>query len=122
VSRVVATFMNARGADTAQLRQLALARANKIRGARAELKRRLRAGEIVAGDVILRGAHDTDTVMVTDVLSNQPGWGPVRSAKVLRAVSLSDLKTLGSLTQRQRLTLAAALSRHTRSYPTGPKR
>jgi hypothetical protein len=103
--------MNAGRAGTAaQRRLLALERANHIRNARADLKRRLRAGEAEAADVILRGSHDTDTMTVRDLLSSQSGWGPVRGAKVLRSVSLSEQKTLGSLTGRQRLTLAAALS------------
>lgn len=37
------------------------------------------------------------------------GWGPTRSAKVLRLVSLSEKKTLGSLTERQRAMLAVVL-------------
>jgi hypothetical protein len=47
---------------------------------------------------------------VFEPLSSKHGWGPVRTANMLRAVSLSDRKTLGSLTERQRLILAAALS------------
>jgi hypothetical protein len=99
-------------------RLLALDRANQIRTARAALKRRLRAGELAPNETILRGSSDTDTMTVAELLRSQRGWGPKRSSKVLRAVSLSDLKTLGSLTERQRATLIVVLSSR---EPTNPE-
>jgi len=95
---------------SARQRLLALERANHVRLTRAALKRRLRAGEVAAADAIRRGSRDTDTMTVAELLLNQRGWGPTRSAKVLRSVSLSEKKTLGSLTERQRVMLAAVLS------------
>ena len=89
---------------------LALKRANHVRMVRATLKRRLRAGELAVADAILRGSRDTDTMTVADLLLSQRGWGPSRAAKVLRSLSLSEKKTLGSLTERQRMTLAGVLS------------
>jgi hypothetical protein len=92
-----------------QHRRLALEGANRVRVARAELKRQLRGGEVNAAETILRNSHATDTMTVTDLLSSQRGWGPIRAAKILRSVSLSEHKVLGSLTERQRLMLAAVL-------------
>ena len=94
---------------SAHQRLVALERANRIRLARAKLKRRLRAGEVAAADAILHSSRDTDTMTVAELLLSQRGWGPTRSAKVLRLVSLSEKKTLGSLTERQRAMLAAVL-------------
>ena len=94
-----------RSGPSPEQRALALERANHVRLARAVLKRRLRAGEVVAAEAILRGSRDTDTMTVTELLLSQRGWGPRRAAKML-----SESKTLGSLTERQRLTLAAVLS------------
>ena len=88
----------------------ALERANRVRLTRATLKQRLRAGEVVAADAILCSSRDTDTMTVAELLVSQRGWGPTRSAKMLRSVSLSEKKTLGSLTERQRVMLAAVLS------------
>jgi hypothetical protein len=119
---MVTASMNISGADSAQQRLLALQRANKIRNVRAELKRRLRAGEVAAAELILRGSRDTDTMTVTDLLSSQPGWGPARAAKVLCSVSLSEQKTLGSLTERQRMTLAGLLSIRGNVHRTVPPR
>ena len=93
-----------------QQRLLALDRANHIRIARAALKRRLHAGQITPAEAILRGSRDTDTMTVDELLRSQRGWGPKRSLTVLRSVLLSDTKTLGSLTERQRVTLAGILS------------
>ena len=47
---------------------------------------------------------------VAELLLSQRGWGPRRSSQMLRLVSLSERKTLGSLTERQRVMLAAVLS------------
>ena len=94
----------------ARQRLRALERANRVRLNRATLKRRLRAGEVAAADAILCSSRDTDTMTVAELLLNQRGWGPTRSAKVLRSVSLSEKKALGSLTERQRVMLAAVLS------------
>jgi hypothetical protein len=88
----------------------ALDRATHVRIARAPLKRRLRAGEEAAAEAILRRSRDTDTMTVSDLLLSQPGWGPTRCSRMLRRVSLPERKTLGSLTERQRLMLAALLS------------
>ncbi len=98
------------GAPSRQ-RLAALERANHVRLARAVLKRRLRAGETAVAEAILRGSRDTDTMTVSELLLSQRGWGPTRSSKMLRSVSLSEQKTLGSLTERQRVMLAAVLSR-----------
>ena len=98
------------GTSPQQQRLLALDRANHIRIARSTLKRRLHAGEITPAEAILRGSRDTDTMTVSELLRSQRGWGPRRSAEALRSVLLSDRKTLGSLTERQRVTLAAVLS------------
>jgi hypothetical protein len=95
---------------SARQRLLALDRANHVRLTRSALKRRLRAGEVAAADAIMRSSRDTDTMTVADLLASQRGWGPTRSAKMLHSVSLSEKKTLGSLTERQRVMLAAVLS------------
>ena len=90
-------------------RLVALKRANRVRVTRAQLKRRLRSGEMGAAEVILCCSRDTDTMTVGELLVSQHGWGPARSSTLLRSVSLSEAKTLGSLTERQRMILAAVL-------------
>jgi hypothetical protein len=103
-------------------RLLALERANRVRVAQAELKRQLRSGEMAAAEVVLRCPRDAETMTVGAVLVSQPGWGPTRCATLLRALCLSDRKTLGALTERQRVMLAAVLGRDADHPQSGARR
>jgi len=79
----------------ARQRLPALERANRARLTRATLKRRLHAGEVTAAEAILRSSRDTDTMTVAELLLSPRGWGPTRSAKMLRSVSVSEKKSSG---------------------------
>jgi len=91
----------------------ALSRANEVRLARAELKRRVAYGEISAGDVILESPWEAESMTVADLLMSQRRWGITRCRKVLAQIPVSETKTIGSLTDRQRRALAVLLA------PTG---
>ncbi len=87
----------------------ALHRANEVRLARAELKRRVATGEITAGDVILEAPWEARSMSVSDLLMSQRRWGHQRCRRVLGQVPVSETKTVGSLTDRQRNALADLL-------------
>ena len=87
----------------------ALERANKVRLARADLKRRVAIGEIEAADVILECPWEADSMAVADLLMSQRRWGQTRCRKFLSQIPMSEKKTVGSMTERQRRTLAALL-------------
>ena len=87
----------------------ALHRANEVRLARAELKRRIATGEISAGDVILQSPWEASSMSVADVLTSQRRWGHQRCHKVLAQIPVTETKTVGSLTDRQRRALANLL-------------
>ncbi len=87
----------------------ALSRANEVRLARAELKRRVACGEITATDVILESPWEAGSMTVADLLMSQRRWGITRCRKVLGRVPVSETKTVGSLTERQRRALAGML-------------
>lgn len=87
----------------------ALERANKVRLARAELKRRVASGEIGVAEVILRCPWEAHSMAVADLLMSQRRWGHTRCRKFLSRVPMSEQKTIGSMTERQRHTLAAML-------------
>ena len=87
----------------------ALHRANEVRLARAELKRRIGAGEISAADVILESPWEAESMSVADVLMSQRRWGHQRCCKVLAQIPVSETNTVGSLTDRQRQALAELL-------------
>ncbi len=88
----------------------ALERANKVRLARAELKRAVAAGEVDPAEVILSCPWEAESMAVADLLMSQRRWGQTRCRKFLASIPMSEKKTLGSMTERQRRTLAAMLS------------
>jgi hypothetical protein len=89
----------------------ALERANRVRLARANLKRRIADGELTVADVILSRPWEAETMPVCDLLLSQRRWGMQRARKVLAAIPISENKELGALTDRQRLALAQKLGR-----------
>lgn len=88
----------------------ALERANKVRLARAELKRRVALGELDVAAVILDCPWETQSMAVADLLMSQRRWGQTRCRKFLAQIAMSEKKTVGSMTERQRRTLAAMLT------------
>ena len=89
----------------------ALARANEVRLARAELKRRVLDGETTAAEVILDAPWEAVTMTVADLLMSQRRWGRKRCRKLLEGIPMSETRTVGSMTDRQRLAVACALGR-----------
>lgn len=87
----------------------ALARANEIRLARAALKRSIAEGEASASDVILECPWEAAGMTVADVLMSQRRWGRTRGRKALAEVQISETRTVGALTERQRRALARRL-------------
>lgn len=87
----------------------ALARANEVRLARAELKRQVADGEISAAHVILECPWEAASMTVSDLLTSQRRWGSTRCRKLLQSIPMSENKTIGSMTERQRQALARLL-------------
>lgn len=87
----------------------ALERANRVRLARAELKRRVAAGDITAAEVVADAPWEAESMTLAELITSQRRWGSTRCRKFLSAIELSETKTLGSLTERQRGALARAL-------------
>src|SRR5438552_14091079 len=88
----------------------ALERANQVRLARAELKRRVAVEEVDVADVILECPWETHSMAVADLLMSQRRWGQTRCRRFLAQIPMSEKKTVGSMTERQRQTLAALLA------------
>jgi hypothetical protein len=106
------TYMTATAQIAAHSQQhmRALARANEVRLARAELKRKVAAEEVGVADVILENPWEADSMAVADLLVSQRRWGQTRCRRFLAQVPMSETKTVGSMTDRQRQTLAAMLA------------
>jgi hypothetical protein len=88
----------------------ALERANQVRLARADLKRRVASGELGVAEVILDCPWEANSMAVADLLMSQRRWGQTRCRKFLAQIPMSEQKTVGSMTERQRRTLAAMLT------------
>jgi hypothetical protein len=87
----------------------ALERANEVRLARAELKRRIADGDVSAADVILAPPWEATSWSVGDLLMSQRRWGSTRCRKFLFRNQINETKPVGALTERQRRLLAAQL-------------
>ncbi len=88
----------------------ALARANRVRLARAELKRSIARGDVDAADVIRDCPWETESMTLAELLTSQRRWGRTRARKFLLALALNENKRLGTLTDRQRALVAAELA------------
>ena len=91
----------------------ALERANKVRLARAELKRGVAIGAIDVAQVIRECPWEAESMAVGDLLMSQRRWGQTRCRKFLAQITMSEKKTVGSMTERQRQTLIALLGNRT---------
>jgi hypothetical protein len=92
----------------------ALAHANRVRLARAELKRGIKAGSVDTAGVVRGCPWQVETMTVGELLRSQRRWGRARARKFLAALALNENRELARLTERQRNLLARALEAKTR--------
>jgi hypothetical protein len=88
----------------------ALAHANRVRLARASLKRAISASQIDVTDVIRDCPWEVETMTIGELLRSQRRWGRTRVRKFLSSLALNENRELGRLTERQRNVLAAELA------------
>jgi hypothetical protein len=101
--------MDATATAPAAQHMRALAQANRVRLARAELKRQVADGETSVADVVLSCPWEVESMTISDLLMSQHRWGRTRCRRFLASISMSETKTVGSMTDRQRRALAAVL-------------
>ena len=87
----------------------ALGRANEVRLARAELKRRIADGETSVVEVLRDPPNEASTWEIGELLMSQRRWGSTRCRKFLNRHQISETKQVGALTARQRRILAEQL-------------
>jgi hypothetical protein len=90
-------------------RRQALARANQIRIAQAEMKKQIRSGEITIDDALAR-PDVLVSLRLWDLLLLAPGRGPARIRRVLQRSGVPGYLKLRQLTDNQRATLAQAMA------------
>ena len=104
-------------ATAAPQHMLALAQANRVRLARADLKRQVAEGEATVAEVVLGRPWEAESMSIADLLMSQHRWGRTRCRRFLAAIPMVETKTIGSMTERQRNELARRLSGdHERGY------
>ena len=96
---------------SADQRRDALARANRVRHERAQLKTALRRGEDLIAALLREPPECLASARVSEVLRALPGYGPAKVTRLLDACQVNPRKTLGGLSLRQREALTKALAR-----------
>lgn len=89
----------------------ALRRANEIRSRRAQLKRDLKSGRASIAQVIDQPPDFVMTAKVFDMLMAVPKYGKVKATRFLNTCRISQGKTIGGLSDRQRSELLELLRR-----------
>jgi hypothetical protein len=93
----------------------ALQRANRVRCARALIKRRIASGEVTAAEVILNRRWELESMPLAELLLSQRQWGGKRCGEFLLALTMDENKSIGSMTERQRTAVAALLTTNMRA-------
>jgi hypothetical protein len=95
--------------DAEQQHLRALEHANRVRLARAQLKRQISSGALTAAEVIVSCPWEAHSMSISDVLMSQKRWGRARCRRLLLSIGVPENKRLGTLTERQRVALAGVL-------------
>jgi hypothetical protein len=92
-------------------RMEALKRANDIRVRRAQLKKDLKDGRINIEAILGSPPQYVETAKVFDILMAVPKFGRVKAARLLNHCRISQSKTVGGLSERQRTELIGLFNR-----------
>jgi len=92
-------------------RMEALRRANDIRVRRARLKKDLKEGRVSVDEILSRPPDYVETAKVFDILMAVPKFGRVKAARFLNTCRISQSKTVGGLSDRQRAELIDLFNR-----------
>ena len=90
----------------------ALKRANDVRVRRAKLKKDLKEGRVRIEAVLNESPEYVSTAKVFDILMAVPKFGRVKAARFLNQCRISQSKTVGGLSERQRAELVGLFARH----------
>lgn len=88
----------------------ALEHANRVRLARAEMKRRVASGDLTAAEVVIENPWHAESMSISELLMSQRRWGRARCRRLLLSLGIPENKRLGTLTERQRRMLAVMLN------------
>ena len=103
--------------DAGQQHLRALEHANRVRLARAEMKRGIAGGRLEVVDVIVDCPWEVESMSISDLLMSQKRWGRARCRRLLTSIGVPENKQLGTLTDRQRSAVAEVLRSKRPSAP-----
>ena len=89
----------------------ALKRANDVRVKRAQLKKDLKEGKVRIEQILGNPPEYVSTAKVVDILMAVPKFGRVKAARFLNTCRISQSKTVGGLSDRQRAELIGLFKR-----------
>ncbi|MGH3009505.1 MAG: integration host factor, actinobacterial type [Gaiellaceae bacterium] len=89
----------------------ALKRANDVRVKRAKLKKDLKEGKVRIEQILGNPPEYVSTAKVADILMAVPKFGRVKAARFLNTCRISQSKTVGGLSDRQRTELIGLFNR-----------
>jgi S13-like H2TH domain len=89
----------------------ALKRANDVRVKRAKLKKDLKEGKVGIEQILDNPPQYVSTAKVIDILMAVPKFGRVKAARFLNTCRISQSKTVGGLSDRQRTELIGLFNR-----------
>jgi hypothetical protein len=89
----------------------ALKRANDVRVKRAKLKKDLKEGKVKVEQILGNPPEYVSTAKVIDILMAVPKFGRVKAARLLNQCRISQSKTVGGLSDRQRQELIGLFNR-----------
>ena len=91
---------------TEEQRKVALEKAAKIRKERAEIKKKLKMGQLKVKDLLDRAGDDVVGKMsVKSMIESIPGIGKLRAAKIMEELGISESRKIKGLGANQRKAL-----------------
>jgi hypothetical protein len=88
----------------------ALEQANRVRLARADLKRRIATQQASVVEVIADCPWQAEGMTISELLMSQRRWGRARCRRLLVSLGIPENKQIGKFTERQRTALCAMLA------------
>ena len=96
---------------TAEQRKAALEKAAAARHARAELREKIKNGEISLEEVLDSDDPIASRLKVSALIESLPGYGKAKAAKVMNELGISATRRVKGLGARQREQLVEALTK-----------
>ena len=96
---------------TDEQRKAALEKAAAARHARAELREKIKKGEVSLEEVLNSDDPIANRMKVTALIESLPGYGKAKAAKIMGELGISESRRVKGLGARQREQLIEALSK-----------